>query len=208
MWGGESMELDLVLETIDQNGYIGLFLWLWIGVFGMPVPNELIAMTVGLAASLGKMHPVLAFLVTYCGIVAALTTSYTVGKYIGGPLLPLFRKSKRMSRTIDRSFYVIDKHHAFSLLFSYFIPGLRNFVPFLYGLSRFSYRSFAFYAYSGALGWLVIVFSLGFWFGDHKETIIRYETEFFSMLIVVAILFILVKMFYRKKVKNFGRHEA
>jgi len=200
------MELDFILDLIEENGYLGLFLWLWFGVVGMPVPNELIAMTVGLAASLGTLNPILTFLFTYFGIVAALTTSYFVGKYIGAPLLPFFRKSKRIDRTIERSFHAIEKHHAFSLLFSYFIPGLRNFVPFLYGFSKLPYKVFAMFAYSGALLWLTIVFSLGYWFGDHKEKLVRYETEF---LMVAAGGFISVygigKIISRKKLKQLRR---
>lgn len=202
------MELDLILDVIENNGYIGLFLWLWFGVVGMPVPNELIAMTVGLAASLGTLHPIPAFLVTYAGILCALTTSYFVGKYIGGPLLPYFRKNKRMNRAIDRSFRLIEKHHAVALLFSYFIPGIRNFAPFLYGLSQFSYRSFAVFAYTGALIWLTLTFSLGFWFGDHQETILRYETELFILLSGVLFLYVVIRVLLKRRLNKLGRSEG
>ncbi|MGS2779253.1 DedA family protein [Robertmurraya sp. GLU-23] len=203
------MELDFILDIIEENGYLGLFLWLWFGVVGMPVPNEIIAMTVGLAASLGTLNPVCIFLSTYLGIVAALTTSYLAGKYIGVRLLPFFRKSKRMARTIDRSFQSIEKYHAFSLLFSYFIPGLRNFVPFIYGLSKLSYKVFALFAYSGAFIWLSIVFSLGYWFGDQKEILVEYETELLLMgSIVFVCAFLLIKVINRKKVKKLRRSSS
>jgi membrane-associated protein len=203
------MELDFILDIIAENGYIGLFLWLWFGVVGMPVPNELIAMTVGVAASLGTLNPILIFLSTYFGIVAALTTSYLVGKYIGVRLLPFFQKSKRMARTIDRSFQSIEKHHAFSLLFSYFIPGLRNFVPFIYGLSKLSYKAFAIFAYSGAFIWLSIVFSLGYWFGDQKEIFVQYDTEILLMgTIAFVFSFLLLKIINRKKGKKLRRSQT
>jgi membrane-associated protein len=203
------MELDFILDIIAENGYIGLFLWLWFGVVGMPVPNELIAMTVGVAASLGTLNPILIFLSTYFGIVAALTTSYLAGKYIGVRLLPFFQKSKRMARTIDRSFQSIEKHHAFSLLFSYFIPGLRNFVPFIYGLSKLSYKAFAIFAYSGAFIWLSIAFSIGYWFGDQKEILVQYDTEFLLMgSIAFVFSFLLLKIINRKKGKKLRRSQT
>lgn len=89
------MELELILEIIENNGYLGLFLWLWVGVFVFPVPNELIVMTVGLSSSLKTLHPVLAFIVIYLGILAALSTCYTIGRLIGRPLLKYFHKSKK-----------------------------------------------------------------------------------------------------------------
>lgn len=124
------MELELILEIIENNGYLGLFLWLWVGVFIFPVPNELIVMTVGLSSSLKTLHPALAFIVIYLGILAALSTCYTIGRLVGRPLLKYFHKSKRMSKTIDSSLKLMEKYHAFSLSFSYFVPGIRNFLPF------------------------------------------------------------------------------
>ncbi|WML47089.1 hypothetical protein RCG23_16045 [Neobacillus sp. PS3-34] len=43
------MEMEMLLQFFEDNGYLGIFLWLWLGIFGLPVPNEIISMTVGLA---------------------------------------------------------------------------------------------------------------------------------------------------------------
>lgn len=193
------MDLDFILEIIEVGGYSGLFLWLWLGVFGAPVPNEVIAMTVGIAASQEVMHPVMMFIVTYGGILAALTTCYTIGRFIGGPILPFFQKRKRFSKAIDRSFQVMDKYHAYSLSFSYFIPGLRNFIPFLYGVSKLPFKTFAFFAYLGALVWLALTFSLGYWFGDHKDKIVQWETEFLIVAGFLLVGIVLIKLIKKKR---------
>lgn len=193
------MELDFILNLIEENGYIGLFLWLWIGVFGIPIPNEIISMTIGLAASMKVLNPIVMFIVTYLGILAALTTSYLIGKYIGRPLLPFFEKRKRSATVIEKSLRIMDKYHAYSLTFSYFIPGMRNFVPFLYGLSKLPFKTFIIFAYTGAAIWLTIFFSLGYWFGDHKETIVEYEKEILLIAGAVLMCFLALKVVRRKK---------
>lgn len=196
------MELDFILDVIEQGGYLGLFLWLWLGVFGAPLPNEIIAMTVGLAASEGVLNPIATFFVTYGGIVAALTTAYSLGRFIGRPLLSFFQRKKRFSKMIGRSLKVMDKYHSYSLSFSYFLPGLRNFVPFLYGVSKLPLKTFALFAYSGAFVWLSITFSLGFWFGDHKEKIFQMEKEFLIIGCVIAGCYLVFTLFkWRKKHK-------
>lgn len=193
------MDLDFILNIIEDGGYLGLFLWLWLGVFGAPVPNEVIAMTVGLAASQEVLNPLITFFVTYAGIVAALTTCYTIGKYLGGPFLRFFQKRKRFSKTIDKSLKIMDKYHAYSLSFSYFFPGLRNFVPFLYGVSKLPFKMFALFAYSGSLVWLTITFSLGYWFGDYKDRIFEMETEILIVAVILLLGFMVFKYFKRKR---------
>ncbi|PAE25513.1 DedA family protein [Bacillus sp. 7894-2] len=196
------MELELVLEIIEDNGYLGLFLWLWVGVFIFPVPNELIVMTVGLSSSLKTLHPVLAFIVIYLGILAALSTCYTIGRLIGRPLLKYFHKSKRMSKTIDSSLKLMEKYHAFSLSFSYFVPGIRNFLPFLYGFSKLPFKKFALFAYSGALIWLSLAFTIGYIFGDHIDTIIKHEKEILIGLAGFAAIFLVFRIARRKRGKE------
>ncbi|MFD2444476.1 DedA family protein [Bacillus sp. CGMCC 1.16607] len=196
------MELETLLQFIESHGYIGLFLWVWLGIFGLPIPNEILSMTVGMATSQEVLNPLITFFVFYAGIVAALTTCYLLGKYIGRPLIGFFEKRKRYAHLIDKSFRLIEKHHAFSLSISYFIPGVRNFVPFLYGFSKLPFRSFAIFSYSAAFIWLCITFILGYLFGDHIDVIIHYGKEFLIVIAVAFILFILIKMIRRRRRKK------
>ncbi|MDF1508378.1 DedA family protein [Robertmurraya sp. DFI.2.37] len=193
------MELDFILDLIESSGYLGLFLWLWLGVFGAPLPNELIVMTIGIAASQVVLNPIVTFFVTYGGIVAALTTAYLLGRFVGRPMLPFLQKRKRFSKVIERSLNVMNKYHSYSLTFSYFIPGLRNFVPFLYGVSKLPFKTFLLFAYSGAFAWLVIMFSLGYWFGDHKERIFQMETEILFIAAVLIASYFILKLIKRKR---------
>jgi membrane-associated protein len=196
------MDLDQLLQFIESYGYLGLFFWVWLGIFGLPIPNEVLSMTVAMTSAQKLLNPFIAFMVFYGGIVAALTTCYFLGKYVGRPLISFFEKRKRYANLIDRSFLLIEKHHAFSLSISYFIPGVRNFVPFLYGFSRLPYRSFAIYSYSGAFVWLCMTFSLGYLFGDHMDVIIYYGKEVLIIIGVITIFLILISLFLRRRRKK------
>lgn len=191
------MEMDFILEVTRDYGYLGLFLWLWLGIFGIPVPNEFIVMTIGFLSFEKVLHPVMAFIVTYLGIISALTTCYVLGRFVGRPFLHFFEKRKRFSKKIDSSFRLIERYHAFSLSLSYFLPGFRNFVPFLYGVSRYSFKSFMLFSYGGAFVWVAIMFSIGYWFNDQMEAIFLYGNELiFGIATVVSIVFI-YRLFYR-----------
>lgn len=196
------MDLDLVINIIEENGYLGLFFWLWFGIFVIPVPNEVLLMTIGLASSMGSLNPILAFIVSYLGISAAFTTSYLLGRVVGRRVLRFLEKRKRFANTIESSMKLMEKYHAFSLTLSCFIPGARNLVPLLYGASRLPFKSFAVFAYSGALIWVMIVFMLGYLFGDKMETVMKYNKEVWLMAILAAALVAGILLIRRKKMRN------
>jgi membrane-associated protein len=194
------MDLELVINVIENNGYLGLFIWLWFGVFVIPVPNEVILMTVGLASAKGALHPVHAFLVTYMGISAAFTSTYLLGRLIGRRLLQLFGKKKRFTNSIESAMKLMEKYHAFSLSLSCFAPGVRYLVPLLYGISRLPFRTFALFAYSGAFIWVSIIFVLGYLFGDKMDIVMKYTKEFWLVILAFAILSIMF-IYRRRKIK-------
>ncbi|WP_442595890.1 DedA family protein [Neobacillus sp. D3-1R] len=196
------MELEQLLQFIEAHGYIGLFFWVWLGIFGLPIPNEVLSMTVGMATSQKVLNPLIAFFVFYAGILAALTSCYLLGKYIGRPLIGILEKRKRYAQLIDQSFHLIEKHHALSLSISYFLPGVRNFVPFLYGFSKLPFRTFALFAYFGSFIWLCITFTLGFWFGDNMELIMHYGKELLIILGLIVLFMIVLKITIRRRKKK------
>ena len=191
------MDLELVINVIEDNGYLGLFLWLWFGVFVIPVPNEVILMTVGLASSKGALNPILAFLVTYMGISAAFSSSYLLGRVIGTRLLRMLEKKKRFANSIESAMKLMEKYHAFSLSLSCFAPGVRYLVPLLYGFSRLPFKTFALFAYSGAFVWVSIIFVLGYLFGDKMDIVMKYNKEFW--LVVLAFVMISIIFVYRRR---------
>lgn len=190
------MELEIIHDLVDQFGYIGLFLSLWLGVFGAPVPNEIIVMTVGLVSSSEVLVVWKAWIAVYTGIVCALTSCYLLGRLLGNPLLNWLKGKKRLNHSVQNAIRFMNKYHTYSLPFSYFFPGLRNFVPFLYGMSRLRFKTFALLAYSASGIWVTIFFSLGFWFGEEMDTItlLLNEILFIGMaLLVLAFVLLLWK---------------
>lgn len=196
------MDMDLILRVLQNYGYLGLFLMLWLGIFGIPVPNEVTIMTIGFAASENFSNPLFIFLVAYGGMVAALTTCYIIGRYVGRPLIQFFEKRKRFSKKIDSSLRMIERYHAFSLSLSYFLPGVRNLVPFLYGFSKFSFKSFVLFSYFGALVWLILVFFAGYWFNDQIDTFLQFGKELLIGAGVLILLFAIFKMVHKRRTKH------
>ncbi|WP_407639595.1 DedA family protein [Anaerobacillus alkalidiazotrophicus] len=71
----------------------------------------------------------------------------------------------------------------YSLIISYFIPGVRNFVPFLYGMMRHSYLRFALLSYFTAFVWFSLFFYLGMITGQNSDS---------STFVTISALIILI----------------
>ena len=152
------MELHELLSYIEQYGYTALFFCLWLGIVGMPIPDEMIVMSGGFVSSVGILSVIPAFLLTYLGVVSGLSLGYLLGKVFGTKVLDKLMKRKgKVFATITK---MIDKYGHYALVTSYFIPVVRHIIPYLVGMNNMSYRKYALYSYTTGFVWTLVYFYL------------------------------------------------
>ena len=193
------MELDVIINIVQQFGYIGLLLWLWLGMFGIPVPNELLVTSIGVLAQQKILVLFPALIITYIGVILSVTTSYLLGRFAGKGLYNKLSNIKRLNRYFKRAQALIDRHHSFALCFSYFFPGLRNAVPFIAGFMKLPFYQFAIAAYSAAIIWVTAFFFLGTTISVNLETIIAYRLEILAIILVLLAVYSLIRKYLRAK---------
>ncbi|AVP46274.1 MULTISPECIES: DedA family protein [Bacillus cereus group] len=192
------MELHELLSYIEQYGYWALFFCLWLGIIGMPIPDEMIVMSGGFVSSLGILNVIPAFLLTYLGVVSGLSLGYILGKIFGAKVLDKLMKKKK-AKYVVKSQEMVEKYGHYALVTSYFIPVVRHVVPYLVGMNNMSFKTYALYSYTTGFVWTLVYFVLGALFGQHIERIvavaIEYGMYFGGMVfIVTGILYL-----YRQK---------
>jgi len=146
-------------------GYAALFIAFCLGIVGLPIPNEVVVMTGGAVSSDGTLLPIPAFLMAFLGICCGLTVGFTVGRYVGLPILRRIGRGPKFETYIERAQKLVEKYGSAALLFTYFIPVVRNVMPYVVGANAMKYRTFAMYAYSGAFVWTAIFFLVGYFTG-------------------------------------------
>ncbi|MBC6971303.1 DedA family protein [Bacillus sp. Xin] len=171
------MELHELLSYIEQYGYWALFFCLWLGIVGMPVPDEMIVMSGGFVSSVGILSVIPAFLLTYLGVVSGLSLGYILGKLFGSKLLDKLMKKKKVKYLL-KSQKLIHKYGHYALATSYFIPVVRHIVPYLVGMNRMSFKTYALYSYTTGFMWTLLYFMLGSMFGKYIETIVELATKY------------------------------
>ncbi|MGR5866644.1 DedA family protein [Bacillus cereus] len=182
------MELNELMSYIEQYGYWALFFCLWLGIIGMPIPDEMIVMSGGLVSSMGILDLIPAFLLTYLGVVSGLSLGDILGKIFGIKILNKLMKKKK-TKYLLKSQEMIAKYGHYTLVISYFIPVVRHIVPYLVGMNNMSFKTYAIYSYVTGFVWTLVYFLLGSIFGKHIEVIVTLATEYgiyFGGIVIVV----------------------
>ncbi|KYG95940.1 DedA family protein [Paenibacillus sp. SEL1] len=197
------MDVEYLISIIEQYGYAALFFSLWLGIVGLPIPDEVIVMTGGAVTGMGILHPLPAFLIVYLGVVSGLSLGYVLGRTVGTPILERLRRKKKMDKYITFSEKLIHKYGNFTICISYLLPIVRHIIPYIVGINKMSFKRYALFSYSTGLIWTLIFFLLGRIFGDHVqavgELIHRYGLQMALLLIMLTIIFFIMKFVWGKK---------
>ncbi|PRP96640.1 Inner membrane protein YohD [Bacillus sp. M21] len=187
------MELQELLSYIDQYGYAALFFCLWLGIVGMPIPDEMIVMSGGFVSSMGILSVLPAFLLTYLGVVSGLSLGYILGKLFGIKVLHKLMKKKK-AKYLFKSQEMVREYGHYALVTSYFIPVVRHIVPYIVGMNNMSFKMYVLYSYTTGFVWTLIYFVMGSLFGKHIEVIVVLATEY--GIYFGSIVFVIASMSY------------
>ncbi len=180
-------ELEILLQ---QYGYIGIFLFLVLGIVGLPLPDEIMMAFLGYLTSIGKLDLLLTYFSALSGSMVGITLSFVLGIRLGYPFLRKYgekvfitRQRLRMTQRLFR------KHGSWILMIGYFIPGVRHVTAYIAGISRTPFYRFALFAYVGAAIWCATFIGLGNLLGESW----KYAMDLFHHYGVIA-LFILLPL--------------
>lgn len=194
------MEINLLMSIIEQYGYIAIFFLLWLGIVGLPIPDELVVATGGFLVSIGLLNPVYSFLAGYLGVASGLTIGFLLGKYFGKPILQWLSRSEKMRHAVERSTELLNTYGTSALCISYLFPVVRHVVPYLVAMGGMTYRRYALLSYPIGLVWTIAFYLLGYVFGNHVEVIVGMIRQYgFYTLLTLGVL-IVIGLIVRKYV--------
>jgi membrane protein DedA with SNARE-associated domain len=160
---------------VATYGYLAIFSLLVLGIVGLPVPDEFLLTLCGFLIYQGRLLPVPAFLSALGGSMSGITVSYLIGKTVGWKFL--HSRFGRFLHISDARIRMVhdwfDRIGHWALMIGYFVPGVRHFTAIVAGTSKLEYRSFALFAYSGAVAWVSTFLFIGYHFGSRWEEILK-----------------------------------
>ncbi|WP_409250961.1 DedA family protein [Bacillus sp. SCS-153A] len=192
--------MGLLLELVNDLGYFAMFIFSWLIFVGFPLPNEAAAAFSGVLTEWRGYSPVAAFAATYLGVISSGTFGYGLGRWAKNFLLYRFEKAKS-KKLIEKGRIWLEKYGAAGISFSYFIPGIRLFMPYIAGASGISAGKFILAAYPAALLWCFLYFQVGRIFPSTFSIIIEHLSIAITS-VTLTIIGILSGIFYYKKRKR------
>ncbi len=195
--------MDLILTFIDFFLHLDVYLsalidsyglWTYLILFGIIfaetglvitpfLPGDSLIFAAGALANITVLNPWLLFgSLTIAGIVGD-SVNYAIGKAIGPRV---FREDMRFLKReyLEKAHAFYEKHGGKAIILARFIPIIRTFAPFVAGVGTMTYRKFLFYNVIGAVLWVGLFTSLGYYFGNIPAV----EENF--TLVIFAIIFL------------------
>jgi membrane protein DedA with SNARE-associated domain len=159
-----------VLGWLSQYGYPALFCLLALGIVGLPVPDETLLVFSGYLILRGRLNPWFTFTAALAGSSLGISISYIIGRTLGCRFVVRFGKYIHLTEErINRVNVWFCRIGAWLLTVGYFVPGVRHFTALVAGMSRLPYRTFAAFAYPGAVLWIATFLTIGYFVGEQWE---------------------------------------
>jgi membrane protein DedA with SNARE-associated domain len=127
------------------------------------------------------------------GSIVGITLSYALGR-CSGSYLSRFRFANTRLQNARQWF---ERFGGWTLVFGYFIPGIRNLIGFTSGMMRLKVRYFAPYAYAGAILSSVTCVCAGYFLGSQASWMLASVGRVALVAVAVAGLF-----FIRRAMRN------
>ncbi|CAG7614073.1 hypothetical protein PAECIP111802_00041 [Paenibacillus allorhizosphaerae] len=191
--------MHFIVHWMDTYGYVILVLLLVLEMLALPLPGEMLMSYVGLQVFHGTFSWPLSILLAWIGTCTGVTGAYWIGNRLGHPFFEKY--GSRIHMGPDRLNQVSEWFAKFGnklLVFAYFIPGVRHITGYFAGVTRIPFRSYAVYAYAGALLWTGTFISLGRLLGPEWEHFHRAATRYLIIGGCIALAAMIIVYAYRK----------
>lgn len=165
---------ELILQVIEQGGYLGIAFLMFIENVFPPIPSEVIMGLGGVAVSRGTMD--------FWPLLLAGTVGSTLGNYVWflagdkwgyqrlQPLTDRWGRWLTMEwEDVEAASRFFQKHGQWVVFFVRFSPFLRTMISLPAGLAHMKHGKFLIYTFFGAGIWNVLLIMGGQWLGQYFD---------------------------------------
>ena len=146
------------------------------------LPGDSLLFAIGALCAVGSLNPFIIAPLLFIAAISGDNLNYWFGRTIGSkafsnPESKIFKQSY-LQRT--QSFYT--DYGSKTIVIARFVPIVRTFAPFVAGLGKMNYRVFLSFSVGGALLWIILLISAGYFFGQ-----IEFVKKNFSVVVLAII---------------------
>ncbi|WP_019415490.1 DedA family protein [Paenisporosarcina sp. TG20] len=196
------MDLTILFELVQSFGYLSMFLFSWLLLFGLPIPNEVAASFIGVLTEVRGFNPIYSFISGYLGLISATFFAYFIGRILGPRLIHRISKT-RLNKPINAFKSYLEKHGNTAIGFSFFLPGIRWAMPYVVGSNQFPLKLFVKYSIFPSFLWMLIYFQLGRTFPYAYTLILEHlQLVLISVSLLIVFAFIIRYFVNQRRLKK------
>ncbi len=175
-----------------------MFIFNWLLLFGMPIPNEVAAAFSGVLTEISYFKPVYAFLSAYLGLITSNTFAYFIGRFFGQKLLDRLNRTK-LRKPVHNFSDFLQKHGEIAISLSFFLPGIRWAMPYVVGANNYPFLRYVCFAYTAGFIWMMVYFNLGRTFPYAYKSILEHLQGFLILLSVIIVILLVGRYLYKER---------
>jgi membrane-associated protein len=183
--------MPYVLTLLQEYGYPILWLSIFIGALGIPLPNTLVLLAAGAFAALGEFDFAMLLVVAISAFVGGDNASFWIGRRWGSKVLHWLEGRLIMPQTLERSRGYFDRLGGWAIFSSRFlVSALGGAINLLAGAGLFPYRRFLVYDIAGETLGALLPLTLGYVFGASLDAVgdVLGSLSYFIVALLVALV--------------------
>ena len=193
---------QIIINIMEQVGYLGVFLLIAIENIFPPIPSEVILVFGGFMTTYTSLNIPIMILVATLGSLLGAIVLYYIGKIFNKERLKRIVNGKigkvlRLKASdIEKADKWFDTKGNKTVFFCRFIPIVRSLISIPAGMSEMPMQKFLLYTISGSLIWNTVLIIVGSIVGDKWETIVGYLDNFSNIILIILVIIFVVAMYY------------
>src|SRR3954449_12960156 len=137
-----------------------------------------------------------------CAALVGDNVNYWLGRRLG-PAVFRREDSKLLNKKHllhAQAFY--EQHGTKTVILARFVPIIRTFAPFVAGIGRMNYIRFLAFSFVGAVAWVTICVSAGYYFGQFEFVKKRFEVVIFAIVVISVLPMVIEYLNARRRAKR------
>lgn len=195
---------EWIINIMEQLGYLGIALLMFLDNVFPPIPSEVIMPSAGFTAAQGQLNLIGVIVAGSFGSLIAAATLYWIGRKISHDALfrwvnqygkYLFIKTDDVKKALDW----FEKYGHRVVFFGRMIPAVRSLISIPAGMSHMPFWKFMTYSALGTVIWTTFLATVGYYFGNNTALMQQIFSNVGYMIVAIVALFVVYLWFKKRK---------
>jgi len=188
---------EWIPNVMNQLGYWGIGLLMFLENLFPPIPSELIMPLAGFTVAKGQMDFIMVVIAGVVGTILGAFPWYYIGKFISEERLEhLADKYGKWisvtSKDIKKANNWFNEHGGKAVFFCRLVPGVRTLISLPAGINNMPLIPFTLYSTLGTTVWVTFLTFLGYKLGDHYELVDQYLGPVSKIVLAIIVIFFIL----------------